>query len=510
MSKVQGRGGLTPRIWLAALAFVYLAGAVATALTERPWCDEGWFAEPAWNLVRLGEMSTPTLDNSLQPALESLKRYTYWVFPTYLVTLGGWSWVFGFTLFAARMYSTLWGAVLLVGAAAVLRRLGVGWQWVCLALTLLIVDYQFLRRASEVRMDIMCAALGFAAIAFYLGKRERNQLQAMVGSHTLCAVGVLTHPMGVLAYTSLLFTQFYFDRKKIRFTSLALCAVPYLLGMAIWSLYILQSPDDFLAQLGENAAGRAGFWADPIGGILHELHERYIVHLGGLAAGVEWFKALKAVGLATISAGLLTLLVAPRAADEPAGAARYLGLVAAIHAAGLTVIDGMKLHFYLIHVLPWLYLLTALAAGRLWSLGGWVRPVTVLWMATHFVIQAGGAAYPIYRYSMDDYLAAARFVEENSGPGRLIMGSAELGFEIGYAGNLLDDWTLGCLNGLEPTIIVQEDGYRERQIEWQTECNQHVADVLGPDGDYRIAMEQGEYKVYLRRDSSLESSVQSR
>ena len=184
--------------------------------------------------------------------------------------------------------------------------------------------------------------------------------------------------------------------------------------------------------------------------------------------------------------------------------------MAAIHAAGLTVIDGMKLHFYLIHVLPWIYLLTALAVGRLWSLGGWVRPVTVLWMATHFVIQAGGAAYPIYRYSMGDYLAAARFVEENSGPGRLIMGSAELGFAIGYAGNLLDDWTLGCLNGLEPTIIVQEDGYRERQIEWQTECNQHVADVLGPDGDYRIAMEQGEYKVYLRRDSSLESSVQSR
>ncbi len=499
-----------PRLWLAALAIVYVTGAVATALSERPWCDEGWFAEPAWNLVRLGEMSTPTLDTSLEPALNSLKRHTSWVFPTYLVTLGGWSWVFGFTLFAARMYSTLWGAVLLGAVVAILRKFGVAWRWVFLALALLIVDYQFLRRASEVRMDIMCAALGFAAIAFYLNRRERNQLQAMVGSHALCAVGVLTHPMGVLAYTSLLFTQFYFDRKKIRFTSLALCAVPYLVGMAIWSLYILQAPDDFLAQFAENAAGRGGFWANPLAGILHELHERYIVHLGGLAAGVEWFKALKAIGLATVSAALLTLLAAPRSADEPAGLARYLGFVTAIHAAGLTVLDGMKLHFYLIHVAPGLYLLTALAVARLWSLGGWVRPATALWMAAHFVIQAGGAAYPIYRYSMGDYLAATRFVEEHSRGGDLVMGSAELGFELGFAGALLDDWTLGCLNGLEPTIIVQENGYRQRQTQWKTKCNDHVARVLAPEGDYRIAMEQGEYRIYLRRDADSDAAVRSR
>ena len=244
------------RIWVAALAIVYLTGAVATALSERPWCDEGWFAEPAWSLVRLGEMSTPTLDNSLQPALESLKRYTYWVFPAYLVTLGGWSWMFGFSLFAARMYSTFWGVVLLAAAVAVLRKLGVRWNWVLLALALMIIDYQFLRRASEVRMDIMCAALGAAAIAFYLNWRERNQLQAMVVSHALCAVGVFTHPMGVLAYVSLLFTQFYFDRSKITFGRLALAALPYLAGMAIWSVYILQSPDDFWAQLAENAANQ--------------------------------------------------------------------------------------------------------------------------------------------------------------------------------------------------------------------------------------------------------------
>lgn len=501
---------LDPRIWLAVLATVYLTGAVATALAERPWCDEGWFAEPAWNLVRLGEMSTPTLDNSSTPALESLKKYTYWVFPGYLVTLGGWSWVFGFSLFAARAYSIFWGGVLLVAAATLLRKLGVRWNWVLLALALMLVDYQFLRRASEVRMDIMCAALGFAAIAFYMTQREQNHLRAMVGSHALCAVGVLTHPMGVLAYASLLFTQVYFDRSRITLGRLAMAATPYLLGMAIWSLYILQSPDDFVAQLGQNAAGRGSFWADPIGGIARELYERYVVHLGGLAAGVEWFKALKAIGLITIVGGLLGLLLAGRAPGEPAGLVRYLSGVAAIHAVGLMILDGMKLHFYLIHILPWLYLLTALAAARIWASGGWRKSALALWLAGHFAIQAVGSAYPVYRYSMGEYLAAAEFVERHSGEDRLVMASAELGFEIGYADGLVDDWMLGCLNGLEPAIIVQENGYRQRQSQWRSECDVFIQRTLKPGGPYELAMEEGEYSIYLRRDVSSDPSAASR
>ena len=501
---------LNPRIGLAALAIVFLAGATATALTERPWCDEAWFAEPAWNLVRLGEMSTPTLDNSLTPALESLNKYTYWVFPTYLVTLGGWSWVFGFSLFAARAYSILWGGVLLGSAATLLRKLGVGWSWVLLALAMLVADYQFLRRASEVRMDIMCAALGVAAIAFYLWRREGNHLQAMVGSHALCAAGAFTHPMGLLAYGSLLFTQIYFDRPKFTLGRLCLAALPYLAGMAIWSLYILQSPDDFMAQLGQNAAGRGGFWSDPVGSVLFELHERYVVQLGGLGAGVEWFKAFKAVGLATIVAGLLGLLLAGRAPGEPAGLVRYLGGVAAIHAAGLLILDGTKMHFYLIHLLPWLYVLTALAAGRIWHGGGWRKPAVALWLAGYFVIQTAGSAYPIYRNSMSDYLTAVEFVKQHAGPDRLIMGSAELGFEMGYVDDLLDDWTLGCLNGLQPDIIVQESAYRQRQTQWRTECDAFVNRRLGPGGGYDLAMEQGEYSVYLRRGLDSEAAAVSR
>ena len=186
-----------------------------------------------------------------------------------------------FAIRGSRLFHPL-GGVLLASAATLLRKLGAEWNWVLLALAMLVADYQFLRRASEVRMDIMCAALGVAAIAFYLARREENHLQAMVGSHALCAAGAFTHPMGLLAYVSLLFTQIYFDRPKFTLGRLSLAALPYLVGMAIWSLYILQSPDDFAAQLGQNAAGRGGFWSDPFGSVVHELYVRYVVQLGGL------------------------------------------------------------------------------------------------------------------------------------------------------------------------------------------------------------------------------------
>jgi hypothetical protein len=187
-----------------------------------------------------------------------------------------------------------------------------------------------------------------------------------------------------------------------------------------------------------------------------------------------------------------------------------LGVITAIHAAGLMILDGMKLHFYLIHVLPWLYLLTALAAARIWHGGGWKKPAVAVWLTGYFLIQGAGSAYPIYRNSMSDYVAAARFVEKHAAPDRLIMGSAELGFEIGYADDLLDDWTLGCLNGLQPDIIVQENGYRQRQTQWRNECNAFIDRMLSPKGGYELAMEQGEYSVYLRRGLDSEPAAASR
>src|SRR5229473_2858367 len=45
-----------------AIVVVYLILAVASSRTLMPWCDEAWFAGPAYNLITHGYMGTPVLD----------------------------------------------------------------------------------------------------------------------------------------------------------------------------------------------------------------------------------------------------------------------------------------------------------------------------------------------------------------------------------------------------------------------------------------------------------------
>src|SRR5215471_16620494 len=87
------------RFWLLATAvlMVYLALAVATALTKAPTGDEAWFSSPAYNLAFKGYMGTSVLDpGSGTPVLhtgtrlDGIDRYTDWVMPLNLITQAGW------------------------------------------------------------------------------------------------------------------------------------------------------------------------------------------------------------------------------------------------------------------------------------------------------------------------------------------------------------------------------------------------------------------------------------
>src|SRR5436853_7052035 len=73
------------RFALAAAVFVvYFTLTLGTALSRRPWSDEGWFASPALNLATNGSMGSPVLDSSSW--LPGIHQYTYWVLPLHLVT----------------------------------------------------------------------------------------------------------------------------------------------------------------------------------------------------------------------------------------------------------------------------------------------------------------------------------------------------------------------------------------------------------------------------------------
>jgi hypothetical protein len=61
------------------------------------------------------------------------------------------------------------------------------------------------------------------------------------------------------------------------------------------------------------------------------------------------------------------------------------------------------------------------------------------------------------------YLDTTAFLKRNARPGELIMGSAELGWELGWKSNVVDDFRLGYLTGKRPDIIVLD---KNRYQEW--------------------------------------------
>ena len=80
------------------------------------------------------------------------------------------------------------------------------------------------------------------------------------------------------------------------------------------------------------------------------------------------------------------------------------------------------------------------------------------------------------------------------------MGSAELGFELGFKSSIVDDWSLGCDSGKVPDVIVQELGYRKNQQSWLQpgeSCYAHVQNVLQHSG-FEKTFEQGDFQIYTR------------
>src|SRR5919205_2717156 len=193
-------GNRLPMVWTsrrlalslaAAVVVIYLGLALGTSMSRRPWSDEGWFASPALNLATTGSMGSPVLDASSW--LPGINQYTYWVMPLHLVTQAGWYKIFGFSLLSLRMLSAFWGLVALASWFVIMRHLAEDRRIALLTSLLLALDYSFVMGASFGRMDVMCAALGFAGLTAYLTLRERHFAWAVMAGHTLVAASGLTH-----------------------------------------------------------------------------------------------------------------------------------------------------------------------------------------------------------------------------------------------------------------------------------------------------------------------------
>ena len=98
------------------------------------------------------------------------------------------------------------------------------------------------------------------------------------------------------------------------------------------------------------------------------------------------------------------------------------------------------------------------------------------------------------------YLPATDYLKQHARPQDIVMGSAELAFELGFDGNLVDDPRLGYRNGKRPSFIVID---QNRYAEWIPQYEQrepqtyrYIHDMMARE--FHLVLDNAGYKVYAR------------
>jgi 4-amino-4-deoxy-L-arabinose transferase-like glycosyltransferase len=483
------------------IVVVYLILAVACARTLMPWCDEAWFAGPAYNLITHGYMGTPVLDPTSGWFIRDLKhidRYTYWIMPLYPLSEALWFQFFHFGLITVRMYSVFLGLVALAAWFLVVKKITGDTRIGLLTAALLATDFTFLWGAGVGRMDMMCEALGLSGIAAYLWLRQKNLLLAILASHACVAAAALAHPLALGACAGLVALTLYYDWRRIRIAHVAVAAVPYLTGALAWGAYIAKDPALFWAQFSTDAGNRV-----ISGPILHwlklQIDERYL-YMFGLAPDTVGLGHLKIVVLAVYAAGLAGALFNRQIRDHERF--RPLLLLWLVSMLTMAMVDKEIHPFYLLHFVDPLAAILAV-----WLCWNWDSRTVPRWAliglaATLVLVQFTvlGSRIRQNRYR-DSFLATTDYLKQHAGPGDRIFGSAELAFELGFEGRVVDDFRLGYRTGKEARFVVLD---QNRYQEWipnlqkaEPEAYRSILAMLA--SQYQLVQQNAGYQVYARK-----------
>ncbi len=438
-------------------AFLVLAVLVASA--KRPWSDEGWFASPAFNLAYHGFMGTTVL---YSPHLPRIDQHTYWILPLYLVGLAEWFKVFGFGLLTMRFYSAVFGAIAIWSWYVVAQKLTRDYAIAAVTAVLLGTDYLFINVGTLGRPDMMCAGLGSLALALYLIFREKNFSLAFFVANVALACAFFTHPNVVLYAALFGLLVLVLDRHSLRLSILVKGAVPYIVGAAIWLVYISKDPAAFRAQLTGNTDphSRFGNFLHPLLALKAELFNRYFTAygLGSHSAGHTGLIVLKLFILICYALAVVTCLGVP-------SIRRRTGVGLVLIMTGLVFLIqcffNQKLSWYLVHIVPLYILLLATAFVALWQKSRWGKFVLTTIFLALLGVQVGGSLYLFminpYRY---DYLPLLTFL--NRLPlNQSINGSAAILFGLHRPDRLRDDATFGYYDHHQPAYIVMDPLYEE-------------------------------------------------
>ena len=480
------------------MGIAFLALALGRCWANLPWCDEGWFFDPAYNWLTKGYSGTTVMEGAGFP-WAGIERYQFWQPPLQLIVDAAWLKIFGLTLFAFRALSTAAGIVWLLCWYYLLRYFEFPRAVMLLSMLFLTTDYAIVRAASDGRMDMLAATFGIAGVVAYLRFREHRFSVALFLSQTLIVCGGLTHPMGGLVYLG--FVIYFFvrnsDWKRVKAFHLALAAIPYMVGAAGWGAYIMRDPQLFRKIFfGANVSGRMNGFLNPVQAFHDEVIKRYLAPFGLYAHSwvVKSKLAIPVVYLCAAATVCLTRLWRSQTYLRPIFGMWTICFLCFVF------FDAQRNGAYMIHIFPEYAILLAAVTCRLWWKAALARPLLVAFVVGFVSLQVGGSAYLIATnpYSRE-YRPVVDFVRQHSKPGDRIVGSAEFGFGLGFD-NVHDDEALGYFVNRKPDVIIVDRRYQD-WYDMQSAKNPAIHQFIRHrlDREFRQVYHNDTYRVYLPR-----------
>ena len=492
---------MTRQCILPALAVVLcLSLSLLLAYTKAPWCDEGWFVNPAYDLALHGRMGSSVLEPTghfLNAYLRGVQERTYIFMPVHLVALAGWIRAFGFSALKVRAYSACWSALALAALFFVLRKLFCDPRVAQLAVLFTAVDFIFLCSTADGRPEAIANCMAISAVAAYLYFRERSMAKAVLASQFFAAAGVFAHPNVFLMVFALAVLAFYLDRARMKFRYALFAAAPYAIFGLLWSFYILQKPSDFVTQFFPQA-GFSGRWT----GIFRP----------DIAIGTEIVRHLAAYYFSCPSSGVMKWWMAAipflylpalfwflRSRRRLERTERGFLIFTLALLCGMTFLNGFKQFFYLIYIVPLYDAVLAAWLLNLWSRSREGRLAGAL-IATAFVVLQLSISVQHIRADEyhRDFVPTVRELARDRAEGKSIVGTAALGFGLGYQG-FRDDGRMGMYSGLEPDVLVVDRSYRAfvRQFaKTEPPVFEHIVRSLSTE--YRLASQHGSFWIFER------------
>jgi len=499
-------GSLKPGGWLyITIVAVYLILATAGVCSLAPWCDEGWFSDPAWNLMTHHAMANSSLDPTAtwrDVNLTGINRHAYWIMPLYVVAEVAWFKLTGFGLIQLRLLSTIFGLLLLFAWYRIALELTDDRLLAVCSLAFLAVDFNVIFAASAGRMDMMTVALGSLGVAAYLHQREVSYPRALLLSNGLTAAALMTHPNGVFFVADVCFLALWLDRTRLfRLRSLLCFVLPYTVAFAGWGLYIAKAPNLFVAQFIGNIGGSGGrllVLTHPVQALRNEIVDRYLASFGASSVSTGASRIKLFILFAYVTSAIA--LFASRMLRSRTGYRLLAGLFV-IHTAMLALTDGFKQSFYMIYVEPlWVAALAAFVV-HCWRVMPNRRHILAVITASLLCVQVIVTAGRFWKNPyMNRFMPAAEFVQNLRGTGRSVMASSEMAFRLGFTPTLIDDYRLGYRSGKRADIVVLDEARYQPWIGLMATQDPpnywFIQHLLA--SEYRLVYDQAGYRVYER------------